>query len=142
MGALERWNVGALVRWNSGAGKWGGILVFQTALRCCVQNNKAKANECSIFRAQRLRCGAAMWYNILMNTRPNSSVAPRPLGVIESFSAGISVMLRNPSLVLLPLLLDLFFWVGPPLVLGPELVEAVVAPFDSATFAAEGELGG
>jgi len=37
------------------------------------------------------------------------------LGIIEALSAGLDAVLRHPWLLLIPLLLDLFLWVGPRL---------------------------
>ena len=37
------------------------------------------------------------------------------LGIIEALSAGLDVVLRHPWLLLIPVLLDLFLWVGPRL---------------------------
>jgi hypothetical protein len=37
------------------------------------------------------------------------------LGIIEAFSAGLDTVLRHPWLLLIPVLLDLFLWVGPRL---------------------------
>ncbi len=54
------------------------------------------------------------------------------MGVIETVSAGIGVVARNPWLLLLPVLADLFFWLAPPLRLAPGLVEMLVAPFEPA----------
>jgi hypothetical protein len=39
-------------------------------------------------------------------------------------------MVRHPWLLLLPIVLDLFFWSGPPLVMSEGLIERIVAPFD------------
>ncbi len=53
-----------------------------------------------------------------MERKPGSSttVQTQPaLGVIEALSAGLDAVLRQPWLLLIPLLLDLFLWVGPRL---------------------------
>ena len=42
-----------------------------------------------------------------------------PLSVIDSLNAGFSAVARKPSLLLIPLLLDLFLWVGPRLSITP-----------------------
>jgi hypothetical protein len=60
----------------------------------------------------------------------NSTTTSGPLGVIDTLSAGISLMGRNLSLLLLPILFDLFYWLMPPLRLGPELIALLVSPFD------------
>ncbi|MDQ4075177.1 MAG: hypothetical protein M3220_02900 [Chloroflexota bacterium] len=66
-----------------------------------------------------------------MNLNPSSlRDKQKPLGVIDTFSAGISVVMQHPWLLLLPILLDLFFWMGPPISLEPALVDTVTAPFD------------
>lgn len=46
-----------------------------------------------------------------------------PLGVIDSLSAGFSVVAQKPSLLLLSLLLDLFLWLGPRLSINPIVPE-------------------
>src|SRR5512136_1584427 len=54
-------------------------------------------------------------YN-LMERKPAlpSTTQQRPvLGVIDALSAGLDAVLRHPWLLLIPLLLDLFLWVGP-----------------------------
>lgn len=67
-------------------------------------------------------------------TQPEA-VNRSPLGVIDTFTAGLSLVGRQPWLLLLPILLDLFFWIGPPIRLGPELAAALAAPFDPAQLA-------
>ncbi len=45
-----------------------------------------------------------------------SKTQPAPaLGVIDAISAGLDAVLRHPWLLLIPLLLDLFLWIGPRL---------------------------
>ena len=45
---------------------------------------------------------------------PSSVAQTRPvLGIIEALSAGLDAALRHPWLLLIPVLLDLFLWVGP-----------------------------
>ncbi len=54
-------------------------------------------------------------YN-LVERKPGSpsTVQTQPaLGVIEALSTGLDVVLRHPWLLVIPLLLDLFLWVGP-----------------------------
>lgn len=54
-------------------------------------------------------------YN-LVERKPRSSVTvrtPPPLGVIDALSAGLDAVLRHPWLLLIPLVLDLFLWIGP-----------------------------
>ena len=65
--------------------------------------------------------------------------------MIDTLSAGLSVMMQNPWLLLLPILFDLFYWFAPPLILGPELVTLLLTPFDpeganATLFAARPEL--
>jgi hypothetical protein len=43
----------------------------------------------------------------------------RPSGVIESLGTGFSLAARRPVLLLIPLLLDLFLWLGPRLSISP-----------------------
>ena len=54
-------------------------------------------------------------YNLVEHkpsTSSNTPVQPT-LGVIEALSAGLDAVLRHPWLLLIPVLLDLFLWVGP-----------------------------
>jgi hypothetical protein len=45
-----------------------------------------------------------------------TTTQPRPaLGIIEALSAGFDIVLRHPWLLLIPVLLDVFLWVGPRL---------------------------
>ena len=45
---------------------------------------------------------------------PSSVAQTRPaLGIIEALSAGLDAVLRHPWLLLIPVLLDMFLWVGP-----------------------------
>jgi hypothetical protein len=44
---------------------------------------------------------------------------PAPLGIIDSLSAGFSVVAQKPVLLLIPLLLDMFLWLGPRLSIAP-----------------------
>jgi len=46
-----------------------------------------------------------------------------PIGVIESFGRGFETVLSQLSLIALPLLLDLFLWLGPHLTVAPLLGE-------------------
>ena len=51
-----------------------------------------------------------------MEHKPGSSsvAQTRPaLGIIEALSAGLDAVLRHPWLLLIPVLLDMFLWVGP-----------------------------
>jgi hypothetical protein len=47
--------------------------------------------------------------------------ARRPLGTLACVTTGFEVTARNPELILLPLLLDMFLWLGPRLSLAPIL---------------------
>ncbi len=56
-------------------------------------------------------------YN-LVERKPSTSSATESqpkLGVIEALSTGLDAVLRHPWLLLIPVLLDLFLWVGPRL---------------------------
>ncbi len=44
---------------------------------------------------------------------PSTTQQPPTLGVIDAVSAGLDAVLRHPWLLLIPLALDLFLWVGP-----------------------------
>ena len=46
---------------------------------------------------------------------PSTTQQPPLLGVIDAVSAGLDAVLRHPWLLLIPLLLDVFLWVGPRL---------------------------
>lgn len=56
-------------------------------------------------------------YNLVeQKPKLSSSVNQKPaLGVIEAVSAGFEAVLRHPWLLLIPLALDLFLWIGPRL---------------------------
>ena len=45
----------------------------------------------------------------------------RPLGALACVATGFEVVARNPELILVPLLLDLFLWLGPRLSVSPLL---------------------
>lgn len=49
----------------------------------------------------------------------------KPLGVIEALSAGFELVLRHPYMLLVPLALDLFLWLGPQIHAKPVFDEAV-----------------
>ncbi len=54
----------------------------------------------------------------------HASTSPvAPIGVIESFGRGFETVLSQLSLITLPLLLDLFLWLGPHLTVAPLLGE-------------------
>lgn len=57
---------------------------------------------------------------LLMNTRTQEETS-RPLGVIGSLTAGFEMVGRHLWLILLPVLLDLFLWLGPRLSTAPLL---------------------
>jgi hypothetical protein len=44
---------------------------------------------------------------------PSTTQQPPILGVIDAVSAGLDAVLRHPWLLLIPLALDLFLWIGP-----------------------------
>jgi hypothetical protein len=44
---------------------------------------------------------------------PSTIQQPPALGVIDAVSAGLDAVLRHPWLLLIPLVLDLFLWIGP-----------------------------
>jgi hypothetical protein len=48
-----------------------------------------------------------------------------PLGIIDCLSAGFGAVAQRPSLLLIPLLLDLFLWLGPRLSIAPLAPELV-----------------
>jgi hypothetical protein len=49
----------------------------------------------------------------------NAQTEAPPLGIIDSLSAGFSAVAQKPVLLLIPLLLDLFLWLGPRLSISP-----------------------
>jgi hypothetical protein len=58
----------------------------------------------------------------IVNTRPSRSTYPparqqadRPIGIIQSLASGFDLVTRYPVLMLLPVLLDVFLWLGPRL---------------------------
>ncbi len=59
---------------------------------------------------------------LVVNTRPSRSAYPparqqadRPIGIIQSLASGFDLVTRYPALMLLPVLLDVFLWLGPRL---------------------------
>ena len=64
-----------------------------------------------------------------MRERKPASDAPRFPGVIDTLTAALAVIGRAPWLLLPPLLLNLVLWWAPPLRLGDDLVERLLAPF-------------
>jgi hypothetical protein len=79
----------------------------------------------------------------LVNTNkkstPNRAPVNAPLGIIQSLAAGFDLVTRHPQLMLLPIALDVFLWLGPHLSAYPifrmliELVQAVGAAAMDAT---------
>lgn len=51
----------------------------------------------------------------------------QPLGVLACITAGFEITARRPWLLLLPILLDLFLWLGPRLSMAPLLAEIKIA---------------
>jgi hypothetical protein len=49
----------------------------------------------------------------------DTQVETAPLGIIDSLSTGFSAVAQKPLLLLIPLLLDLFLWLGPRLSINP-----------------------
>jgi hypothetical protein len=49
----------------------------------------------------------------------DTQVETDPLGIIDSLSTGFSAVAQKPVLLLIPLLLDLFLWLGPRLSINP-----------------------
>lgn len=61
------------------------------------------------------------------------------MGVIDSLSAGFGVVNQRPWLVLLPVLLDLFFLLGPRVSVAPIVDRALAQPGVERAFAARGD---
>ncbi len=55
----------------------------------------------------------------------------KPLGVIESLQQGFNVLNRRAWLLLPPVLLDLFLWLGPKVNIGP-VVDAAITAYESS----------
>ncbi len=55
-------------------------------------------------------------------------VGPRLTGVIDTLSAGYGVINSRPWIVLIPVLLDLFFWFGPRISVSPLVGQALSEP--------------
>ncbi len=55
-----------------------------------------------------------LWYNRRVDERREARATP-PMGVIGCLTAGFEIVARRPILLTLPLLLDLFLWLGPRL---------------------------
>jgi hypothetical protein len=87
----------------------------------------------------------------VVNTRRSRSTYPtarqqadRPIGIIQSLASGFDLVTRYPVLMLLPVLLDIFLWLGPRLsayplfrayldfLQSPEM-QAILAPTRPAT---------
>lgn len=76
-----------------------------------------------------------------MNSTPSQlNKQQKPLGIVDTLSEGLAVVGRHPWLLLLPLLLDLFLWWGPPLSLAPGLIDWLLSPFNLQDLEAAGEL--
>jgi hypothetical protein len=66
-------------------------------------------------RNPRFKQSVMVEYN-LVERKPEKSLTTQQapaLGVIDALSAGLDAVLRHPWLLLIPLVLDLFLWVGP-----------------------------
>lgn len=61
--------------------------------------------------------------------------ATRPPGVIDTLTAGYAVVNRSPWVLLVPILLDLFLWLGPQISLAPVVDRAVSSMAASAEWA-------
>ena len=53
--------------------------------------------------------------------------ATRPPGVIDTLTAGYSVVNRSPWVLLIPILLDVFLWLGPQISLAPVVDRAIAS---------------
>jgi hypothetical protein len=53
--------------------------------------------------------------------KPVNKPDRRPLGVVESLSSGFDLILQNPWILLIPIALDLFLWLGPQISIKPLL---------------------
>ncbi len=60
----------------------------------------------------------------------------RPLGTLACITTGFEVVARNPELIVLPFLLDLFLWLGPRLSVAP--IVASAKAFAAQAFLVEG----
>ena len=65
-----------------------------------------------------------------MKTAKSKQETPQPIGVIQSLSSGFDLVTRHPDLMLMPILLDLFLWLGPRLSAYP-LFRALIDFFNS-----------
>ncbi len=52
------------------------------------------------------------------------------MGMIDTLSAGLSVMARHVWLLILPIAIDLFLWLAPPLAIGKSLLQNILPPLD------------
>lgn len=64
---------------------------------------------------------------------PARSAAPKPPGTIDTLSSGYRIVNRHPYLLVLPVLLDLFYWLGPRLSVQPLAQQAAQAVDRAAT---------
>ena len=63
--------------------------------------------------------------------------ATRPPGVIDTLTAGYSVVNRSPWILLIPILLDVFLWLGPQISLAPVVDRAISSTAVPAEWPAE-----
>lgn len=56
----------------------------------------------------------------------------KPLGAIDALSAGFELVLRRPWILLVPLALDLFLWLGPQIQAKPVFEQMLRVLFAAA----------
>lgn len=56
---------------------------------------------------------------------PMQNAEPKPLSVIDALASGFELVLRHPWLLIVPVLLDLFLWLGPQISAQPLFEQAI-----------------
>ncbi len=82
-------------------------------------------------------CGKILGVNQASNTQDK---ARRPMGTLACLTAGFEIAARHVELILIPLMLDLFLWLGPRLSVGPifeRLKISLMGSIDAAAVPAE-----
>ena len=63
----------------------------------------------------------------MANTRKPAPALPKLPGIIDTLSAGFQTVNRHLYLLLVPILLDLFYWLGPRLTVKPARASTALA---------------
>jgi len=61
-----------------------------------------------------------LWYNYSVSEANNTQEETRrPMGILACLTTGFDIVARNPYLIVIPFIMDLFLWLGPRLSLAP-----------------------